>query len=85
MKSSKRLTHTELAGNRSLSEKAYQLIRERILRGQLRIGEALSRRRLAEELGMSLLPISEALQRLEHDVAGKPPTRGHAGAHADRK
>jgi DNA-binding GntR family transcriptional regulator len=37
------------------------------LRGQLRPGEALSRRQLAEEFGMSLLPISEALKQLESD------------------
>jgi len=77
MENSKWLTHTELVGNRSLSEKAYQIIRERILRGQLRIGEALSRRRLAEEFGMSLLPISEALQKLEHD--GLLESRPRAG------
>jgi DNA-binding GntR family transcriptional regulator len=51
----------------SLSNKAYLMIRERILRGQLRPGEVLSRRRLAEEFGMSLVPISEALKQLEND------------------
>jgi DNA-binding GntR family transcriptional regulator len=49
----------------SLAEQAYLAIRERILRGQLALGAVLSRRRLAEELGMSMLPISEAVQRLE--------------------
>ncbi len=51
----------------SLSERAYLLIRERILKGELALGAALSRRKLASELGMSLLPVSEALQRLEND------------------
>jgi len=49
----------------SLSERAYLVIRDRILKGELSLGEALSRRKLAAELGMSLLPVSEALRRLE--------------------
>lgn len=51
----------------SLSERAYVVIRDRILKGGLALGTALSRRRLAAELGMSLLPVAEALQRLEGD------------------
>jgi DNA-binding GntR family transcriptional regulator len=51
----------------SLSEKAYYIIRERILKGDLALGAPLSRRRLAAELGMSLLPVAEALQSLEND------------------
>lgn len=51
----------------SLSERAYLAIRERILRGELALGEPLSRRSLAAQLGMSVLPVNEALQRLEVD------------------
>ena len=51
----------------SLSEQAYQLIRDRILRGELPLGAVLSRRKLAGEFGMSFLPVSEALQRLENE------------------
>jgi DNA-binding GntR family transcriptional regulator len=51
----------------SLSSKAYFLIRERILRGQLRPGDVLSGRHLAEEFEMSLLPVSQALRQLEND------------------
>jgi len=51
----------------SLSSKAYFLIRERILRGQLRPGDVLSGRLLAEEFEMSLLPVSQALRQLEND------------------
>lgn len=60
--------------NASLAERAYQLIRDKILRGQYPLGAALSRRRLAEELRMSFVPVSEALQRLEIDglVESKP-------------
>jgi DNA-binding GntR family transcriptional regulator len=51
----------------SLSEHAYQSIRRLILRGQLPPGSSIPRRRLAEQLGVSFLPVSEALQRLEHE------------------
>jgi DNA-binding GntR family transcriptional regulator len=51
----------------SLSHKAYFRIRERILRGELVPGEVLSARRIAEEFGMSLLPVSQALRQLEND------------------
>jgi len=51
----------------SLADAAYHGIREEILRGKLRPGTPLSRRRLAEELGMSIVPIGEALRRLEDD------------------
>lgn len=54
-------------GGINLSELAYQAIRERILRGELPLGAPLSRRKLAGELGMSLLPVSEALNRLENE------------------
>jgi DNA-binding GntR family transcriptional regulator len=51
----------------SLSEHAYQSIRRLILRGQLPPGSSIPRRSLAEQLGVSFLPVSEALQRLEHE------------------
>src|SRR5215831_3384105 len=51
----------------SLSEQAYYEIRERILKGEIALGAPLSRRKLAVELGMSLLPVAEALQSLERD------------------
>jgi GntR family transcriptional regulator, rspAB operon transcriptional repressor len=49
----------------SLANKAYEQIRNGILQGTLAMGDILSRRRLAEKLNMSFLPITEALQRLE--------------------
>jgi GntR family transcriptional regulator, rspAB operon transcriptional repressor len=58
----------------SLSERAYEFIRNKILCGQYPLGTALSRRQMAKELRMSFLPVSEALQRLERDglVESKP-------------
>jgi GntR family transcriptional regulator, rspAB operon transcriptional repressor len=51
----------------SLSEKAYKEIRYRILSGQLPLGTSVSRRKLATEHGMSVVPISDALQRLSSE------------------
>ena len=51
----------------SLADQAYEAIRGEILRGQLRPGTPLSRRRLALEMGMSVIPVTDALRRLEGD------------------
>ena len=51
----------------NLAERAYSLIRDKILRGEFPLGTALSRRKLAAQFGMSFVPVSEAIQRLEHD------------------
>jgi len=66
--------HTPPADSVSLAERAYVEIRNRILKGDLPVGRALSRRKLADDLNISVPPISEALQRLEHDglVESKP-------------
>jgi DNA-binding GntR family transcriptional regulator len=61
----------------SLSGEAYTIVRHRILRGDLKLGEVISRRTLANELGMSFLPVSEALLRLE--VEGLLESRPRAG------
>ena len=65
------------AASVSLASRAYLAVREEILRGQLRPGTALSRRRLAHDLGMSVVPVSEALRRLEDD--GLVESRPRAG------
>ncbi len=61
----------------SLAGEAYVILRERILRGELAIGKVISRRKIATELGMSMLPVSEALQRLEFE--GLLESRPRAG------
>lgn len=61
----------------SLAGEAYLILRERILRGELPIGKVISRRKLATELGMSLLPVSEALLRLQFE--GLLESRPRAG------
>src|SRR5262249_2334874 len=61
----------------SLAGEAYVILRERIIRGELPIGKVISRRKLAAELGMSLLPVSEAFLRLEFE--GLLESRPRAG------
>jgi DNA-binding GntR family transcriptional regulator len=60
--------------NVSLAARAYIEIRDKILKGELAVGVALSRRELARELQVSVPPVMEALQRLERDglVESKP-------------
>ena len=62
---------------KSLAGEAYLILRQRILRGELVIGQAVSRRKISSELGMSLLPISDALRRLEFE--GLLETKPRAG------
>ena len=61
----------------SLAAEAYTVVRQRIARGELVLGQPVSRRRLAAELGMSFLPVTEALLRLEFE--GLLESRPRAG------
>lgn len=63
--------------NRGLAAEAYTTVRDRIIRGELAIGQVISRRKLAAELGMSFLPVTEALIRLENE--GLLESRPRAG------
>src|ERR1700685_2352579 len=65
------------AETNGLAGEAYVTVRERILRGELALGQVISRRKVAAELGMSFLPVSEALLRLEHE--GLLESRQRAG------
>ncbi len=65
LKKSVKMNHRPKAGGKSLSDQAYEQIRNEILGGELAMGAVLSRRPLASRLKMSFLPITEALKRLE--------------------
>src|SRR5688500_11691862 len=67
----------ESVGHASLAAEAYAVVRQRILRGDLSLGQVISRRKLAAELSMSFLPVSEALLRLEFE--GLLESRPRAG------
>jgi DNA-binding GntR family transcriptional regulator len=61
----------------SLSDRAYHLILDQMLRGSLPVGSVLSRRKLGEQFEMSLVPVAQALQRLE--IEGLLESRPRAG------
>ena len=65
------------ANSASLAAEAYTFVRRRIVRGEMAMGQSVSRRKLAAELGMSFLPVSEALLRLEFE--GMLESRPRAG------
>jgi DNA-binding GntR family transcriptional regulator len=51
----------------TLSDQAYRAVREKITTGQLKPGQRLTERALAQQLGVSPTPVREALQRLEQE------------------
>jgi DNA-binding GntR family transcriptional regulator len=67
----------ESVAQSSLAAEAYTVVRQRILRGEIVLGQVISRRKLAAELSMSFLPVSEALLRLE--IEGLLESRPRAG------
>jgi DNA-binding GntR family transcriptional regulator len=52
---------------RTLSERIFEVIRERIVEGKLADREPVRQDALAAELGVSKIPLREALARLEHE------------------
>lgn len=52
---------------RTLSERIFDVIRERIVEGKLPVMEPVRQDALAAELGVSKIPLREALARLEHE------------------
>jgi GntR family transcriptional regulator, rspAB operon transcriptional repressor len=75
--SSKAARPRKSSKNHGLAAEAYTTVRDRIIRGELAIGQVISRRKLAAELGMSFLPVTEALIRLENE--GLLESRPRAG------
>jgi DNA-binding GntR family transcriptional regulator len=61
----------------SLADRAYHTILDQILRGTLPVGSVLSRRKLADQFQMSIVPVAQALQRLE--IEGLLESRPQAG------
>lgn len=55
------------AEGQNLSNQAYLRLRTDILSGILPLGSPISRRQMAQEFGMSIVPITEALQQLESE------------------
>lgn len=63
---------------RTLSDRVFEEVREQILRGQLRNGGPIRQDALANELGISKIPLREALARLEQEgLLINHPNRGY--------
>lgn len=62
---------------KTLSEQAYEIIRERILSNDILPSEPIRQDALSKGLGVSKIPLREALTRLEHDgLLVSHPNRG---------
>jgi DNA-binding GntR family transcriptional regulator len=60
-----------------LSQRVYRVLKERILKGELRSGEKLLQDELAESLGVSRTPLLSALSKLEKEMLVETkPRRG---------
>jgi len=53
--------------NTTFAQQAYDHIFNQLLRRDLRPGDPLDRKQIAEDLGVSLTPVSDAVQRLTHE------------------
>jgi DNA-binding GntR family transcriptional regulator len=61
----------------SLTEQVYEQLMDLLIRGELRPGDVITERRMAERLNASRTPIREALGRLEAEgLVYKQPNRG---------
>jgi len=56
-----------IKNSRSASHQAYEVMRDRILNGDISSGTKIVEERLAQELGCSRTPIREALRQLEYE------------------
>ena len=67
----------EMSDKQSLTDKVYKYVRDRILDGSYKTGEALIETKLAEDLDVSRTPIREALKQLELEgLVDSMPNRG---------
>jgi DNA-binding GntR family transcriptional regulator len=59
---------------KSLTDQVYSMIKEKILNRDVDLGEQLNTREIAEEHGISLMPVRDALRRLANEdlVENKP-------------
>lgn len=63
---------------RTLSEQTYEVVRLKILTGDMSPGTAVRQDAIAAELGVSKIPLREALSRLEQDgLLSSYPNRGY--------
>lgn len=65
------------SGRPNLTEQVYEQLIDLLIKGELRPGDVITERRMAERLNASRTPIREALSRLESErLVYKQPSRG---------
>jgi len=52
---------------KTIRQKVYEQLRDLIMTGRIELGQTLSLRRLAQEFGVSLMPVREAVWKLESE------------------
>ncbi len=57
----------ELTNKPSLSDEVYTYLESKLITGKLKYGDTLNIKQLAQQLGVSTIPIRDALKRLEHE------------------
>jgi DNA-binding GntR family transcriptional regulator len=61
----------------SLSQQALEMLRETIMSGELAPGDHLNERAIAQQMGISRVPVRAAIQQLEHEgLVVSTPNRG---------
>ncbi|MGH9529859.1 MAG: GntR family transcriptional regulator [Terriglobales bacterium] len=77
MKNNGSASHLELMDVRTLKQQVVKLLRGAILSGKIKPGERLNESELARDLGLSRIPVREALQQLqEQGLVIDSPRRG---------
>lgn len=72
------MTISKLVEPKLLTDQVYRIIRQAIINGELPAGSRLKVRDLAEQVGTSVMPVREAIRRLEE--AGLAVREPHKGA-----
>jgi DNA-binding GntR family transcriptional regulator len=57
----------ELSNKQSLSDEVYTYLESKLVSGKLKYSDTLNIKQLAQQLGVSTIPIRDALKRLEHE------------------
>jgi len=57
----------ELSNKQSLSDEVYSYLESKLISGELKYGDTLNIKQLALQIGVSTIPIRDALKRLEHE------------------
>ena len=70
----------KIGNKKSLSERAYEILKQAIVTGEFRQGQLLTEEQLAQELAISRTPVRSAVKQLEYEGLVEVNTsRNHCG------